>query len=64
MIDRPDTEVPFLRTVTSALNWLAVLTNRAAARVLEKNSFTFVEARTVLLAYGQKKECAFYLRCA
>jgi RimJ/RimL family protein N-acetyltransferase len=36
--------------------------NRAAARVLEKNGFTFVEARAVLLADGQKKDCAFYLR--
>jgi RimJ/RimL family protein N-acetyltransferase len=36
--------------------------NRAAARVLEKNSFALVEARSVLLADGQKKDCAFYLR--
>jgi RimJ/RimL family protein N-acetyltransferase len=38
--------------------------NRAAARVLEKNGFSFVEARSVLLADGQKKDCAFYLRQA
>jgi RimJ/RimL family protein N-acetyltransferase len=38
--------------------------NRAAARVLEKNGFAFVEARPVLLADGQKKDCAFYLRDA
>ena len=38
--------------------------NRAAARVLEKNGFSFVEARPVLLADGQKKDCAFYLRDA
>ena len=38
--------------------------NRAAARVLEKNSFAIVEARVVLLADGQKKDCAFYLRDA
>ena len=36
--------------------------NRAAARVLEKNAFTQVESRPVLLADGQKKDCAFYLR--
>jgi RimJ/RimL family protein N-acetyltransferase len=38
--------------------------NRAAARVLEKNGFRFVESRPVLLADGQKKDCAFYLRDA
>ena len=38
--------------------------NRAAARVLEKNGFIFVESRPVLLADGQKKDCAFYLRAA
>ena len=38
--------------------------NRAAARVLEKNRFNFVEARSVLLADGQCKDCAFYLRDA
>jgi len=36
--------------------------NHAAMRVLEKTDFTFVEARPVLLADGQKKDCAFYLR--
>lgn len=36
--------------------------NRAAVRVLEKSGFNFVEARPVLLAGGQKKDCAFYLR--
>jgi ribosomal-protein-alanine N-acetyltransferase len=36
--------------------------NRAAARVLEKNGFGLIEARPVLLADGQKKDCAFYLR--
>jgi [ribosomal protein S5]-alanine N-acetyltransferase len=38
--------------------------NRAAARVLEKNRFALVESRSVLLADGQKKDCAFYLRDA
>jgi RimJ/RimL family protein N-acetyltransferase len=38
--------------------------NRAAARVLKKTGFIFVEARPVLLADGQKKDCAFYLRTA
>jgi [ribosomal protein S5]-alanine N-acetyltransferase len=38
--------------------------NRAAARVLEKNGFAIVESRVVLLADGQKKDCAFYLRDA
>ena len=32
MIERPETSVPFFRTHTSASNWVAVLTNRAAAR--------------------------------
>ena len=32
MIERPETVVPFLRTVTSASNCHASLTNRAAAR--------------------------------
>ncbi|MEO8301418.1 MAG: GNAT family N-acetyltransferase [Rhizomicrobium sp.] len=36
--------------------------NRAAARVLEKTGFILAEARPVLLADGQKKDCAFYLR--
>jgi ribosomal-protein-alanine N-acetyltransferase len=36
--------------------------NRAAARVLEKNGFVRAETRSVLLADGQKKDCAFYLR--
>jgi RimJ/RimL family protein N-acetyltransferase len=35
--------------------------NRAAARVLEKNGFARIETRSVLLADGQKKDCAFYL---
>ncbi len=38
--------------------------NHAAVRVLEKNGFALVEARVVLLADGQKKNCAFYLRDA
>ena len=38
--------------------------NHAAVRVLEKNGFALVEARPVLLADGQKKDCAFYLRDA
>ena len=38
--------------------------NRAAARVLEKNGFSVVAARSVLLADGQSKDCAFYLRDA
>ena len=36
--------------------------NRAAARVLEKNGFTRVQSRAVLLADGQSKDCDFYLR--
>jgi ribosomal-protein-alanine N-acetyltransferase len=36
--------------------------NRAAARVLEKNGFTHLEARRVRLADGQTKACDFYLR--
>ena len=38
--------------------------NRAALRVLEKNGFALVESRPVVLADGQKKDCAFYLRTA
>jgi ribosomal-protein-alanine N-acetyltransferase len=38
--------------------------NRAAARLLEKNGFVLAETRSVLLADGQKKDCAFYLRQA
>jgi RimJ/RimL family protein N-acetyltransferase len=57
-------------TVAHALNPLRLVRlaavvqteNRAAARVLEKNSFTSVEARPVHLADGQKKDCTFYLR--
>ena len=36
--------------------------NRAAVRVLEKNGFALIEARPVVLADGQKKDCSFYLR--
>jgi len=43
---------------------VAQTANRAAARVLEKNDFTVVESRPVLLADGKKKDCAFYLRDA
>ena len=35
--------------------------NRAAARVLEKNGFTLVDTRPVVIADGQTKDCAFYL---
>ncbi|HWU56509.1 MAG TPA: GNAT family N-acetyltransferase [Rhizomicrobium sp.] len=35
--------------------------NQAAARVLEKNGFAWIETRSVRLADGQKKDCAFYL---
>jgi len=38
--------------------------NRAALRVLEKNGFALVDSRPVVLADGQKKDCAFYLRTA
>jgi ribosomal-protein-alanine N-acetyltransferase len=38
--------------------------NRAAARVLEKNGFAIVESRPVLMADGQSRDCAFYLRNA
>lgn len=38
--------------------------NRAAGRVLEKNGFTIVESRSVLMADGKSKDCAFYLRDA
>ncbi|HKU65133.1 MAG TPA: GNAT family N-acetyltransferase [Rhizomicrobium sp.] len=38
--------------------------NRAAGRVLEKNGFTIVESRSVLIADGGSKDCAFYLRDA
>jgi len=36
--------------------------NRAAARVLEKNTFRLVESRPAQLANGQYRDCAFYLR--
>jgi ribosomal-protein-alanine N-acetyltransferase len=36
--------------------------NRAAARVLEKNGFTRIESRPVLLANGTRRHCDFYLR--
>ena len=36
--------------------------NRAAARVLEKNDFTFAQTRAALLADGRKTDCDFYLR--
>jgi len=35
--------------------------NLAAARVLEKNRFLRIENRTVTLAGGDRKDCAFYL---
>jgi ribosomal-protein-alanine N-acetyltransferase len=35
-------------------------TNRAAARVLEKNGFVRVETRTVAIASGELRDCAFY----
>ena len=35
--------------------------NHAAARVLEKSGFARIETRSVLLADGRKKDCAFYL---
>lgn len=38
--------------------------NRAAVRVLEKNSFAQVEIRPVLLAGGERRDCAFYLLTA
>ena len=34
--------------------------NRAAARVLEKNGFVCVEKRTVAIASGTLRDCAFY----
>jgi len=37
------------------------MANHAAARVLEKNGFMRIETRPVLLADGQKRDCAFYL---
>jgi ribosomal-protein-alanine N-acetyltransferase len=36
--------------------------NRSASRVLEKNGFKRVDARTVLLPSGERKDCLFYLR--
>jgi len=36
--------------------------NRAAARVLEKNGFAWIESRPVALAGGQRAQCGFYLR--
>ena len=35
--------------------------NLAAARVLEKNGFLRIETRTVTIASGEKRDCAFYL---
>ena len=35
--------------------------NRAASRVLEKNRFLRIETRTVTIASGEKRDCAFYL---
>ena len=35
--------------------------NRAAARVLEKNGFALTQTWPVLIADGQRKDCAFYL---
>jgi len=34
--------------------------NRAASRVLEKNGFLRIESRTVTIASGEKRDCAFY----
>ena len=35
--------------------------NRAAARVLEKNGFVLIEERSVAIAGGVRRDCAFYL---
>ena len=35
--------------------------NLAAARVLEKNRFLRIENRTVSIASGERRDCAFYL---
>jgi RimJ/RimL family protein N-acetyltransferase len=35
--------------------------NRGAARVLEKTGFTLVARRSVTIASGQSRDCAFYL---
>ena len=35
--------------------------NLAAARVLEKNRFVRIENRTVSIASGERRDCAFYL---
>jgi RimJ/RimL family protein N-acetyltransferase len=35
--------------------------NKPAARVLEKNGFTRIESRSVLLASGARANCDFYL---
>ena len=36
--------------------------NRAAARVLEKTGFVLVDRRSVTIASGESRDCAFYLR--
>lgn len=35
--------------------------NRAAARVLERTGFALVDRRSVIMAAGQSRDCAFYL---
>ncbi len=35
--------------------------NRAAARVLERTGFALVDRRSVAMAGGQIRDCAFYL---
>jgi [ribosomal protein S5]-alanine N-acetyltransferase len=47
------------------LNRLAAaiqMENRAAARVLEKSGFVLMDQRQVIIASGESKDCAFYLR--
>ena len=45
----------------SRLAAVAQSANRAAVRVLEKNGFALIETRPVMIADGQRKDCAFYL---
>jgi [ribosomal protein S5]-alanine N-acetyltransferase len=45
----------------SRLAAVAQSANRAAVRVLEKNRFALIETRPVMIADGQRKDCAFYL---
>jgi ribosomal-protein-alanine N-acetyltransferase len=46
-----------LRRLASAIQ----VENRAAARVLEKCGFALVDRRSVTIASGQSRDCAFYL---